>query len=286
MDFLIWNRSTTLSNNTSAMEKEYVLRENDASELSRLKFQHHVWKEETNFAITRAKVFDGEKIIDLGCGPGCLSYDLLELIGENGEIYCIDNSDLFIDYIDKQGINNIKPVNLDIRNGLFDYFTLPDEIDKVFCRWVLMFIEDIEKIIAQTYQLLKTGGKFISIEYFNFRHISMFPKSDIFNNAFQNVWKLIKQNGGNPDIGNDIHQIMHKTGFKNIELYPIYKTGKANSPTWKWLEETNFNHKNLVDAGLITQNELNDFYLDWKQKSASELSFISAPPLMITIGEK
>jgi ubiquinone/menaquinone biosynthesis C-methylase UbiE len=268
------------------MEKDYVLRENDKNEISRLKFQHQVWKEETNFAITRAKVFDGENIIDLGCGPGYLSYDLLELIGENGKIYCVDNSDLFVKHVEKQGFRNIQPVKLDIRNGLSDYFSLADGIDKVFCRWVLMFVSDIEKIIAQTYQLLKPGGKFVSMEYFNFKHISMFPQCDSFDKTFQNVWKLLRQNGGNPDVGNDIHQIMQKTGFKNIELYPIYKTGKVNSPTWKWLEQTNSNHKNLVDSGLITQKELDDFYADWKQKSASELSFISAPPLMITIGEK
>lgn len=268
------------------MEKEYVLRKNDHDEIARLKFQHQVWKEETLLAIAKAKVFDGEKIIDLGCGPGFLSYDLLELIGENGEIYCIDNSELFIKYIEERKISNITPLNLDIRNGFTEHFTQQGEIDKVFCRWVLMFTGDIEKIVADAYQLLKPGGKFVSMEYFNFRHISMFPQSTAFNTIFENVWQFLNRNGGNPDSGNDVHKLMAKHGFKNIELYPVYKTGKVNTPTWQWLEETNINHKNLIDAGLITQSELDVFYSDWKEKSVDECAFITAPPLMITIGEK
>ena len=49
---------------------------------------------------------------------------------------------------------------------------------------------------------------------------------------------------------------------------------------------TNQNHTNLVQSGLISQAELEQFYADWQARSENELSFITAPPLMITIGEK
>ena len=79
---------------------------------------------------------------------------------------------------------------------------------------------------------------------------------------------------------------MHSKGFKNIEVFPIYRTGKANSELWKWLERTNQNHKNLVENSLITEKELQSYFEDWKEKSKCNYSFITAPPLMITIGEK
>ncbi len=268
------------------MSHEYVLRERDDEEFSRLKFQHQVWKEETDFAVEKCKVNEGDKIIDLGCGPGYLSYDLLELIGDSGEIYCMDNSEKFIASIKKQKIKNIEPIRMDIRNDLLKYPQLIGKIDKAFCRWVLMFIGDVEKIINDIYTMLKPGGKFISMEYFNFQQISVFPQSESFDRIYQGVWKLIKQNGGNPDIGNDIYKMMSSAGFRNIEIFPLFKTGKVNSPAWKWLEQTNDNHQNLVKAGLIDQNDLERFYSDWEEKSGNEFSFITAPPFMITIGEK
>ncbi len=268
------------------MEQKYVLRERDNEEIARLKFQHQVWKDQTNFAIEKSRVLEGEKIIDLGCGPGYISYDLLELIGEKGKIFCMDNSDLFVQFIKEQKNNNIEPIKLDIRNELPDYSHLYGTIDKVFCRWVLMFIGDVEKIIEEVYKMLKPGGKFASIEYFNFRQIAMFPKSEVFDKVYDSVWRLITQKGGNPDIGNEVYKIMQTKGFKSIKITPFYKTGKMNSLTWKWLGQTNINHQNLVNAGLITQEELEMFYLDWKEKSENEFSFITAPPLMVAIGGK
>jgi ubiquinone/menaquinone biosynthesis C-methylase UbiE len=267
------------------MKKEYVLREVDHDEISRLDFQHQVWKKETNFAIKKAGIKKGDKIIDLGSGPGYLSYDLSVLTGLKGKIYCLDNSDKFIDFINNKKIKNIKAIKTDIRTGFSNSSRNP-EINKVFCRWVLMFVGDVEKIIRDVYNLLSIGGKFISIEYFNFGQINMFPNSIHFNRIYKNVQKLLINNGGDPSIGNKIYKIMHSKGFKNIKVYPIYRTGKANSPLWKWLENTNQNHKNLVENNLITNRELELYLEDWNQKSKLKYPFITAPPLMITIGEK
>ena len=37
--------------------------------------------------------------------------------------------------------------------------------------------------------------------------------------------------------------------------WTIQRKGFAGSPTWQWLEKTNANHINLVDAGLIEQSK-------------------------------
>lgn len=268
------------------MGREYVLRERDDEEISRLEFQHHVWKKETDFAIQESGIAKGDKIIDLGCGPGYITYDLLDRIGRSGKIFCMDNSEKFIEFIKRKKIENIESLKLDIRNDLPDYFHLAGQIDKVFCRWVLMFVGNVENIIEDIYKLLKPGGKFISIEYFNFKQISVFPQSESFDRIYRKVWELIRQNGGDPDIGGEVYKMMLSSGFSKVKMFPIYKTGQVNSPLWKWLEQTNANHKNLVDAKLIEPEDLEKFYSDWCEKSENEFSFITAPPLMITIGEK
>ncbi len=267
------------------MKKEYLLRERDKEEIERLKFQHEVWKEATDFGIEKAGILGSDKIIDLGSGPGYLSFDIMKLLNSEGKVYCVDNSVNFIKYIKNKNIKNIKAVNLDIRSELLEYFP-NGQIDKIFCRWVLMFNDKTEKIIQDIYTILKTGGKFVSIEYYNFHQINISPPSTIFNKLYEKVENLIVDNGGNPNIGSKVHKILKEKGFKNIEIHPINRTGKVNSPLWKWLERTIENHTNLVKSNLITQNELDQYKEDWKERSNNKLSFITAPPLMITVAEK
>jgi hypothetical protein len=125
-------------------------------------------------------------------------------------------------------MKNITPLKADIKSDLTKSL-FPIMIDKVFRRWVLMFVSEVEKIVGDVYNLLEIGGKFISIEYFKFAQIDLFPHGIHFERIYRNVEKLLINNGGNPNIGKEIYKIMHLKGFKNIELYPIYRTGKVNS---------------------------------------------------------
>ncbi len=266
-------------------QNNYLLKDKELREISRLEFQHEVWKEEANFAIEQAKIREGDTIVDLGCGPGYLSFDLAKATGKAGKVFCLDNSEKFIEFIRNKKIENTEAIVADIRSDLAD-FGHQGEIDKIFCRWVLMFLDDIPAIIDQVYNLLVDGGKFISMEYFRFENIDLFPHDEHFEKVYKSVKKLMELRGGNPNIGSQLHTILREKGFKKIDVFPIYKSGKSNSPLWKWLEQTSENHGNLVDANLISEEELQSYHRNWEEQSKNELAFISAPPLMITIAVK
>ena len=265
---------------------EYVLREKDEKELRRLKFQHEVWQAETNLAIKKTKLNPGGRVIDLGSGPGYLGMELAEIVKEEGTIFCLDSSATFVEYIQAQNHPRIVAMNLDIRDEVASYFDRLTYIDVIFCRWVLMFTGKAEKIVGDAFHMLKPGGRFISMEYFNFRHISMFPQRDSFDKIYAAVWNLLHSGGGDPDIGGKMAGIMQSVGFRHVDVFPIYKTGNSRSDLWKWLDQTNVNHRNLVDANLISEEDLQAFYDDWEALSQDEIAFITAPPLMITVGEK
>ena len=104
------------------MNNEYVLREQDDAEIERLLLQHEVWKSTTDFGIEKADIQDTDKIIDLGSGPGYLSFDIVKLLNKEGKIFCVDNSDKFIKHIERKNLINIEAVNLDIRTSLLEHF--------------------------------------------------------------------------------------------------------------------------------------------------------------------
>lgn len=267
------------------MSDQYVLRERDGDEISRLRFQHEVWKEQTDFAIELANIQPDDNIVDLGSGPGYLGKELAQKREFEGNVYCLDNSDKFIDYMYHDKTNNLIPVNADIKTDL-PGLQFNGQINKVFCRWVLMFLGEADNIIKDIYQLLSPGGKFVSMEYFNFGHIDLFPKSPYFSQIYDGVQQLLIKNGGDPNIGTHMYNIMRNAGFKNIKLHPIYRTGKSGSLLWQWLEKNNPNHINLVHNKIISNSDYEHFLKDWQEKTKLDYAFITSPPLMITVGEK
>jgi ubiquinone/menaquinone biosynthesis C-methylase UbiE len=266
--------------------KSYVLKDKEDHELSRLGFQHRVWLEETVHVLKRAGFGLGQTIIDLGCGPGYLSFDLSKIVGSKGHIIAIDNSEKFIHHISEK-INNEKYSNVSAH--LIDITKLELEsknIDGAVARWVMMFIEDVEIVIQRVANSLKPNGIFVVMDYFQFRTMSLWPGKQSFEKVYCAVYELIKQHGGDADIGGHIPQLLSQCGFKILDIYPIFRVGRPGSLLWDWLEMIGKNHGNLVEAGILTEVELQEYYADWAESSKNPNAFFTAPPVLVTIGMK
>ena len=79
-------------------KNDYILGADDI-ELGRLKIQHDVWLTEAIRGWNIADFGAGQKILDLGSGPGYCSLELAKLVGDNGKIIAVDKSKLFINHL-------------------------------------------------------------------------------------------------------------------------------------------------------------------------------------------
>lgn len=270
------------------MSNSYVLRDRDLAEISRLKFQHQVWKQETEMAVAAGEFKAGNRLLDLGCGPGVICMDLLNLTGPGGEVQGIDTSEIFTTYL-SQKAEKENLLNLRVHRG--DISTLTQMVpaghfDGAICRWVLMFVNNPQKIVDQTFEVLNPGGTFVSMEYYSFKNISLWPESKAFHKIYEGVYQLISENGGNPDMGSNMALLMKNAGFRIRTVIPVLRTGPSGGELWQWLERTGENHSNLVEAGIISQQDLDEYWKDWHARTENPHAFITAPPLMITVGEK
>ncbi|MDI6850994.1 MAG: class I SAM-dependent methyltransferase [bacterium] len=105
----------------------------------------------------------GQKVLEVGCGPGFFTIPAAKIVDEKGVIYALDNHPLSIkrvqEKLKKGGIENVKTILADVtKTGL------PDEsIDVTFLFGFVHHTGGLENILSELYRVLKPEG-ILSIE--------------------------------------------------------------------------------------------------------------------------
>ena len=105
-----------------------------------------------------ANIKDGDKIIDIACGTGLVSFPAAELAGEKGFVLANDISDKMVETgigIAKQrNLSNISFQRMDAEE-----LTVEDDTYNIaLCALGLMYLPDPLKAIKEMHRALKTGG--------------------------------------------------------------------------------------------------------------------------------
>jgi ubiquinone/menaquinone biosynthesis C-methylase UbiE len=105
----------------------------------------------------------GQKVLEVGCGPGFFTIPAARIVGENGSVCALDISPLAIERvqqkIEKEGLTNIKTILADAAQT-----GLPDQsFDLIFVFGLAHPVGDAEDISAELDRLLKPAG-ILSIE--------------------------------------------------------------------------------------------------------------------------
>jgi len=112
----------------------------------------------------RAAVIDwvnatpGQRILDLACGPGTLSYRLAREVSPDGEVVAIDLAPGMIELARREA-----PTGLPVRFELMDMEDLrfPDaHFDAALCGHGLQFVPDLFRALTEARRVVKPGGRF------------------------------------------------------------------------------------------------------------------------------
>jgi ubiquinone/menaquinone biosynthesis C-methylase UbiE len=105
----------------------------------------------------------GQKVLEVGCGPGFFTIPAARIIGENGQVYALDLNPLAInrvkEKIEKESVTNVKTILTDVSRTTLPY----QNFDLVFLFGFTRPIGQLEKIWVNLYQALKPEG-ILSVE--------------------------------------------------------------------------------------------------------------------------
>jgi SAM-dependent methyltransferase len=267
-------------------EHEYILGTHE-EELLRLGFQHQVWAEQTSRAWNDAGFGPGDRLLDVGCGPGYAAFDLANLVGAGGEVLAIDVSQRFLDHLHAQiqarEISNIRCALTDVER-----LELPaGSVDGAFARWVLCFTPDPEAVIAGVAHALRPGGCFAVLDYCHYEAFTVAPRSQAIDRVIRATAESFRIRGGNPDIGRELPTLMARCGLEVQEIRPVVRVGRPGTALWRWPESFFANYlPTLVEMQLITDAEASAFQAQWKTHSEKVGAFFLTPPMVQVVGVK
>lgn len=104
----------------------------------------------------------GERVVDLGCGPGLLAEQMLARVGPSGSIDGIDVSESMI-AIAQQRLGSFG----NARMRLGDVVRLPyadASFDVAVCTQVYEYVADLDTALAELYRVLEPGGRAVVVD--------------------------------------------------------------------------------------------------------------------------
>lgn len=259
----------------------------DDRELERLGYQHQAWLDVSVALWNEAGFGLGQEILDLGCGPGYATLDLAHRVGHRGLVHAVDASDRFVAFLEGQiraaGLRQVRPLAADVHD-----LDLPDaSVDGAFARWLLCFVKDPAQVVAEVARVLRVGGRFVALDYFNYLAVNIFPRRPSITALFDAYHRSALRNHGSYDIGERLPELLHACGMEVTTLEPVCRIARPGSTLWRWLALFNDSYApKLVEQGLLTQEQHAALVHDFAELSESETAFFFTPPILGVVAVK
>jgi ubiquinone/menaquinone biosynthesis C-methylase UbiE len=217
----------------------------------------------------------GMNVLDVGCGTGSISKDIANIVGENGKVTGIDNTESFILSGQKthQSISNLELIHID----LFEY-NPEKKFDLIVSARTLQWLSNPKEALIKMKSMLKPNGQ-ISILDYDHTNLNWNPlPPESMQKFYKTFLKWRKDAGMNNEIAEDLADLFQEIGFHSIEKINSDEHYNRESPDYKtkmaiWSKVAG--SKQMVEEGYL-DDELRlktiQEYNDWIATSAISMT--------------
>ncbi len=217
------------------MASDYILGTRDA-ELQRLRFQHELWRPQAEAAWSRAGLRRGMRVLDLGAGPGFAACELAQRVGSSGRVLALERSPRYVE-AGRDEAERLKLPQLELRQHNLLNDPWPEErFDLAWCRWLAMFLSNLEPLLEGLDQCIAPGGQVLFHEYVHWDTFGLHPHGSAIERFGAACQRSFRETGGDPDVNRRLPSLLAARGWRIEALQPLPVLGAQGSMAAQWME--------------------------------------------------
>ena len=110
--------------------------------------------------IRHLRLSRGERVLDIGCGPGFLCESMAEIVGPDGAVVGIDISTDLITLCNRRKTSTWVSYEMGDATKLSQSDAL---FDAVVCTQVAEYVADVDRVFSETFRVLKPNGRTVFV---------------------------------------------------------------------------------------------------------------------------
>ena len=177
----------------------------------------------------KSNIKKDDKVLDIGCGGGQTTFEVSEMVGENGYVLGADISKILLDLAKSKyaSTKNLEFKYCDVQNYKFR----ENSFNKVISRFGVMFFENPIEAFKNIYDSLQEGGSLNFVCWTNVMENEFFtdPTNIIIRHLNKDFPEITRSPG--PLAFSEekyINEILSNSGFKNIKVEKVYSLITTN----------------------------------------------------------
>ena len=180
-------------------------------ELDRLIDQARFFGDLTAQVLHLAGLGPGMHVLDVGCGPGDVSFLAAQMVGPTGSVTGVDFSpeavDLATRRADAAGLTNVRFLTRDAAD-----LDLDEPVDVLIGRLVLMYFADPAVVLRRLAASVKPGG-LVAFHEFDLNGATSEPPCPLFETAIERIRQTFARAGCDPRTGLKLGRIFEEAGL-------------------------------------------------------------------------
>lgn len=163
----------------------------------------------------KALLRPGMTVLDVGCGTGALSREMAAIVGADGQVTGIDNTEKFIEsgQASYGNVKNLRLIHADILE-----FETDQPFDLITSARMLQWLSDPQRALFKMKDLLKVNGR-ISILDYNHEDLEWQPEPPTSMRQFYTSFLKWRADAGmNNRIAEDLSDMLTTAGFSDVEI--------------------------------------------------------------------
>jgi ubiquinone/menaquinone biosynthesis C-methylase UbiE len=200
----------TTTPSSAASGSTYVLGHADV-EVQRLLLQGRLYDDYTEHALRLAGLRPGMRVLDIGCGPGDVSFVAARLVGPSGSVLGVDAAPDMIELARaraaEKGLSTV-----DFMQTAIDEIALDGPVDAVIGRLILMHLPDPAATLRQVSNWVRPGGVIAFAEN-DITETRSIPDMPLFGQVTAGIVRAFEAMGLSPRFGTTLHAVFQDAGL-------------------------------------------------------------------------